>query len=446
MSNDDLSRRDLLRTSAVAAGATLLAARGVAHAQHEHHQPTPPPKPKPTPSPKRSPTPKPSPTPVGSTVVTPNGRSLPWRMVGGVKVFHLIAERVHHVFAPGLEAECWGYNGATSGPTIEAVEGDRVRFYVTNKLPEATSVHWHGVILPNGMDGVSGLTQKRIEPGETCRYEFTFTRPGTFMYHPHFDEMTQIALGMVGMIVVHPRRGRRADRDYALMLHEWKLDPGLRRPDPLAMSDFNLLTFNSVAFPATQPMVARVGDRVRIRLGNLGPMDHHPIHIHGHAFRVVETDGGPVPRAAQHPETSILVPVGAVRVIEFVADNPGDWPFHCHMTHHVMNQMGHASPNMVGADLRGVEVDRSVPGAMLMGSAGMGDMADMKMPAPANSIPMQGTPGPFGSIDMGGMFTMVKVRERLDGAGDPGWYRHPDGTVARPATNAELEADGIVVE
>jgi hypothetical protein len=195
-------------------------------------------------------------------------------------------------------------------------------------------------------------------------------------------------------------------------------------------------------------MVAQRGDRVRIRLGNLGPMDHHPIHIHGHAFRVVETDGGPVPRAAQRPETSILVPVGSVRVIELVADNPGDWPFHCHMTHHEMNQMGHAGPSTLGADLAGVDrqVARSVPGAMVMGTAGMGDMAEMQMPAPVNSIPMRGAPGPFGSIDMGGMFTMIKVRDRLDGAGDPGWYRHPDGTVARPATAAELEADGIVVE
>jgi FtsP/CotA-like multicopper oxidase with cupredoxin domain len=445
MTTDDPSRRNVLLGGAAVAGATLLAARSAAAQPHDHahHQPAPRP-----PAPPPAPRPRAAPRPPGSTVVTPNGRTLPWKTVGGVKVMHLTAQPIHHVFAPGLEAECWGYNGGTPGPTIEVVEGDRVRFYVTNRLPEPTSVHWHGVILPNGMDGVAGLTQKRIEVGETCRYQLTFDRPGTFMYHSHFDEMTQIALGMVGMIVVHPRRARRADRDYALMLHEWKLTPGARRPDPMAMNDFNLLTFNGVAFPATEPLVAQRGERVRIRLGNLGPMDHHPIHIHGHAFRVVETDGGPVPRGAQTPETSILVPVGSVRVIELVADNPGDWPFHCHMTHHVMNQMGHAGPSTLGADLRGVDmaIGRSVPGAMVMGTAGMGDMADMKMPVPTNSIPMQGTPGPFGSIDMGGMFTIIKVRERLTGTGDPGWYRHPEGTVARPATAAELQADGIVVE
>src|SRR5204862_2577327 len=120
-------------------------------------------------------------------VVTPNGATLPWKLVDGVKVFHLIAEEVDHEFAPGLMAKCWGYNGRTPGPTIEVVEGDRVRIFVTNKLGEPTSVHWHGIFLPNGMDGVAGLTQKAIEPGETYKYEFTLRQHGTHMYHPHFD-------------------------------------------------------------------------------------------------------------------------------------------------------------------------------------------------------------------------------------------------------------------
>jgi FtsP/CotA-like multicopper oxidase with cupredoxin domain len=152
----------------------------------------------------------------------PNGRTLAWESRGGVKIFHLIAEPVKHQFAPGLDVEAWGYNGGTPGPLIEALEGDRVRIYVTNKLPEPTTVHWHGVFVPNGMDGVGGLTQNYIKPGKTFKYEFTFGKPGTFMYHPHFDEMTQIALGMVGMIVVHPRERAetRRVRDYSLMLHE----------------------------------------------------------------------------------------------------------------------------------------------------------------------------------------------------------------------------------
>ena len=377
-------------------------------------------------------------------VVMPNGSTLPFETKAGVKIFHLVAEPVKHVIAGGLEIEAWGYNGSTPGPLIECVEGDKLRIYVTNKLPEPTSVHWHGVLLPNGMDGVAGLTQKSIGKGETYRYEFTMKHAGTFMYHPHFDEMTQIALGMVGMIVVHPRRrdGRRV-RDYSLMAHEWMIPIGARRPDPLAMSDFNVLTFNSKAFPATEPLVAELGDLVRIRLGNLGPMDHHPIHLHGHTFEVAETDGGPVPRSARRRETSVLVPVGAVRVIEFVADNPGDWPFHCHMTHHVMNQMGHATPNLIGIDTKGLDakITRVVPGYMTMGATGMGEMHEM--PRPQNSISMVGGAGPFGRIDMGGMFTIMKVRKQLAGGEDPGWYDHPAGTIAIKATPGELARDGI---
>jgi FtsP/CotA-like multicopper oxidase with cupredoxin domain len=377
-------------------------------------------------------------------VVMPNGSTLPFEKKGGVKVFHLTAEPVSHTIATGLDIEAWGYNGSTPGPMIECVEGDTLRIYVTNKLPEPTSVHWHGVILPAGMDGVAGLTQKAIPVGKTFKYEFTMKKAGTFMYHPHFDEMTQIALGMVGMIVVHPKRrdGRRV-RDYSLMAHEWMIPIGARRPDPMAMSDFNVLTFNSKAFPSTEPLVAELGDLVRIRLGNLGPMDHHPIHLHGHAFEVVETDGGPIPKERRVPETTTLVPVGAVRVIEFVADNPGDWAFHCHMTHHVMNQMGHDVPNLIGADTRGLDarVGRVVPGYMTMGATGMGEMHKMELPD--NSISMLGGEGPFGLIDMGGMFTILKVRKQLTGDTDPGWYDHPAGTVAGEASAADLARDGI---
>src|SRR5215208_5905037 len=156
-------------------------------------------------------------------VITPDGTSLPYRMENGVKVFHLIAEPVKREFASGLVVNCFGYNGMTPGPTIEAFEGDRVRIYVTNRLPEGTSVHWHGMILPNGMDGVSGLTQPKIAPGETFAYEYTLKQTGSLMYHPHFDEMVQIAMGMHGFFIIHPRdeQVRRVDRDFAIFLNEW---------------------------------------------------------------------------------------------------------------------------------------------------------------------------------------------------------------------------------
>lgn len=384
-------------------------------------------------------------------VVTPNGAALPWKIVDGVKVYHLVAEEVEHEFAPGLKAHCWGYNGGVHGPTIEAVEGDHVRIYVTNKLPAATTVHWHAVFVPNGMDGVGGLTQRVIRPGETFKYEYTFRQHGTFMYHSHHDEMTQMALGLLGMIVVHPRRPNanyRVDRDFVILLSEWKMTPGVLRPDPNEMSEFNVLTMNAKVFPATQPLVCKTGDRVRIRLGNLSAMDHHPIHIHGHFFKIVATDGGQIPVEGQWPETTVLVPVGSTRDIELITDAPGDWALHCHMTHHVMNQMGHGFGNVIG--MKGGKLDRRVghllPGYMTMGQTGMAEMGEMGMPVPKNSIPMVGAKGPFDYITMGGMFTIVRVRDKLESyEKDPGWYQHPTGTTASVADAAELARDSIKV-
>ena len=383
-------------------------------------------------------------------VITPNGSTLPWKVVDGVKVYHLIAEPVRHEIAPGLVADCWGFNGQVHGPTIEAVEGDRVRIYVTNRLPAPTAIHWHGILLPNGMDGVGGLNQKVIQPGETFKYEFSLRQHGTHMYHSHHDEMTQMALGMLGLIVIHPRNptGPRPDRDFAFMLSEWKIAPGTSRPDPNEMNDFNIFTFNAKAFPGTAPLVAKLGERVRIRLANANAMSHHPIHLHGYQFKLTETDGGQIPESAQWPETSVLTPIGTTRTFDFVADAPGDWALHCHMTHHVMNQMGHGIPNLVGIDPGDLDkkLRKVIPGYMTMGQTVMGDMGDMGMKNPPNSIPMVGAPGPFDYITMGGLFTIFKVREGITNYDDPGWYQHPPGTVANVASADELRKDGVNVE
>jgi FtsP/CotA-like multicopper oxidase with cupredoxin domain len=378
-------------------------------------------------------------------VITPNGSTLPYKLVGGIKVFHLVAAEVDHEFAPGLRAYCWGFNGQVHGPTIEAVEGDQLRIYVTNKLPESTSIHWHGVLVPSGMDGVAGLSQKTIEPGETYKYEFKLRQHGTYMYHSHSDDMVQIALGMMGMFIIHPRTptGPKADRDFVLMSSEWRIDVGTRRPVPIEMTDFNVLTFNGRSFPGTAPLVAKYGDRVRIRFGNLSPMEHHPIHLHGFYWKITEMDGLQVPETAQQPGSTVLVAVGQTRTVEFIADNPGDWAMHCHMTHHTMNQMGHKAPNLIG--VRSSKLDKKVskllPGYMAMGESGMADMGEMGMPVPRNSIPMVGAPGKHDYIDMGGMFTIVKVRENLTSYDDPGWYENPPGTLASLASNEELQRD-----
>jgi manganese oxidase len=386
-------------------------------------------------------------------VVVPTGYTLPFKIVDGVKVFHLIAEEVEHYFDSGLRAQCWAYNGYVNSTMIEAVEGERVRIYVTNRMPIATSVHWHGIYLPNGMDGVGGLTQPHIKPGETAKYEWTLRQYGTFMFHAHHDEMTQMGMGLIGMFIIHPRNPApeyRVDRDFVIMLSEWAIKAGTARPNTLEMSDFNILTMNGKVFPSTGPLVCKTGDKVRIRLGNLGAMDHHPIHIHGYYFRITATDGEDIPLSAQWPETTVLVAVGQTRTIEFIADAPGDWAFHCHMTHHVMNQMGHDFPNMVGMNPGDLDekVRPLLPTYMTMGHTGMdmGRMAEV-MPMPPNSIPMKGATGPFGDyISMGGMFTIVKVRDRLQSYDqDPGWYKHPPGTIALKASAEELARDGIDV-
>jgi len=368
-------------------------------------------------------------------VVTLNGWSLPWRMNNGVKEFHLVAEPVVRELAPGMKANLWGYNGQSPGPTIEVVEGDRVRIFVTNKLPEHTSVHWHGQRLPNGMDGVTGLTQPGIQPGKTFVYEFIAKRPGTFMYHPHADEMTQMAMGMMGFWVTHPKNPNfmKVDRDFVFLLNNYDIDPGSFTPKVNTMLDFNLFTFNSRVFPGIDPLVVRQNDKVRIRIGNL-TMTNHPMHIHGHEFVVTGTDGGWVPPAARWPEVTADIAVGQMRAIEFEATEAGDWAFHCHKSHHTMNAMGHNVPNMIGVDHRGVaeKINKLVPDYMVMGDRGMADMGTMEMPLPDNTLPMMSGQGPFGGVEMGGMFTVVKVRkdQKPGDYKDPGWYRHPAGTLA----------------
>lgn len=367
-------------------------------------------------------------------VATLNGWSLPWRMNNGVKEFHLVAEPVVREFAPGMKANLWGYNGSSPGPTIEAVEGDRVRIFVTNKLPEHTTVHWHGIMLPSGMDGVGGLTQPHIPPGKTFVYEYTLLRSGTHMYHPHADEMVQMAMGMMGMFIIHPKdqRQMRVDRDFVFLLAAYDIEPGAATPKTAEMTDFNLWTFNSRVFPGIDPIVARTGDRVRVRVGNL-TMTNHPIHMHGPHFTVTGTDGGWVPPAARWPEVTTDVAVGQMRAFEFDAV-AGDWAIHCHKSHHTMNAMGHDVPNMIGVDHRGVaeRITKLVPDYMLMGERGMADMGAMEMPLPDNTLPMMTGQGPFGPMEMGGMFTAVKVRDDVKPGvyKDPGWYKHPQGTVA----------------
>src|SRR6266853_3854764 len=280
-------------------------------------------------------------------VETPDVSQLPWRMDGNVKEFHLTAEPVKQEIFPGRIVDLWGYNGSAPGPTIQVNQGDRVRIIVDNHLPEATSMHWHGFDIPNDMDGSPGSSQDPIAPGGRFVYEFTLHQAGTFFYHSHMA--MQEMMGMIGAFIMHPRKAYDplVDKDFAIILQEFAILPNNPIPNSMNM-EFNWLPFNGKAGPATTPLIVRLNDRVRLRFINLG-MDHHPIHLHGHTFVVTGTEGGRQPKTTWGPKNTVLVGVGEAADVEFVANNPGDWMVHCHLPHHMMNQMS----SVVGPMTRG---------------------------------------------------------------------------------------------
>ncbi len=333
----DNSRRNFLRrASMLGAAGAMTAGSKTAHAQHEGHgtQHAPPTQ--------RQAPPKTDDRSIISAgsnvpVQVPDIPRLRWTMEGNVKVFHLVPEVVKWQLIPGKEIIGWGYNGSVPGPTIEVNEGDRVRIHVTNRLPEGTSMHWHGLEVPPAMDGVPFLNQPMIEPGQTFTYEFSIHQNGTFFYHSHMA--MQEMMGMIGFFIVHPKRAHapKVDKDFGLILQEWALLPNNPIPNTLAM-EFNWLTINGRAGPHSTPMIVKQGERVRIRMVNLG-MDHHPMHIHGNQFYVTGTEGGRIPETAWYPGNTVLVGVAQARDIEFDAVFVGDWMLHCHLPHHMMNQM-----------------------------------------------------------------------------------------------------------
>ncbi len=373
-----------------AAGAATAA---TAYAQHEH----------PTAAPAARVPPPAGPVPpdkLGPGVVrvaTPDVSDMPWRLEDGVKVFEIAAEHVRTEFIPGRIVDAWGFNGSVPGPTIQVNEGDRVRLIVENRLPEGFSMHWHGLEIPNEMDGMPGISQDLIAPGGKFVYEFTLHQNGTFFYHSHMA--MQEMMGLIGMFVIHPRRAHapQVDRDYAIVMQEWAILPNNTIPNTLAM-EFNWLTFNGKAGPAMTPLLCKIGERVRIRLVNLG-MDHHPIHLHGHQFYVTGSEGGRYRSPADEPGNTVLVGVAQARDIEFVANNPGDWHLHCHLPHHMMNQMASmVGPMTSGGGMRpgGMTSGMGIAtGGALSDSAGpafgrtLGTGADAERPAPNMSLGAQ---------------------------------------------------------
>jgi FtsP/CotA-like multicopper oxidase with cupredoxin domain len=271
-------------------------------------------------------------------LVTPDLPMLPWKLVNGAKEFHLVAQHTRREFLPGAWMDVWGYNDSMPGPTIEAVEGDRVRIVLHNELPESTILHCHGLELPNRFDGVHGVTQEAIKPGHSFAYEFTLHQNGTYFYHSHGP--MQEGLGMAGLFIIYPREAYQpvVDHDFALLIQEWAILPQSTIPNVTSM-EFNWFTLNGRSAPYTTPLVVRLGSRVRLRFVNMSSIDHHPMHLHGHTFWVTGTEAGRIPETAWVPSNNVLVAVAQAREVEFIANNPGDWVLHCHMFHHMMNHM-----------------------------------------------------------------------------------------------------------
>ncbi|MDY3367951.1 copper oxidase [Zhenhengia yiwuensis] len=280
-------------------------------------------------------------------VITPGIKDLPYTYDEGIKYFTLIAEEIVWELVDGIFVKAWGYNGSTPGPTIRVFPGDRVCIRVINHLPERTSVHWHGLEVPNIMDGVPPIEPSPyIEPGEYFDYTFTINNPpGTYMYHSHVNVSIQDNAGLLGGLIVEDLRmqNRKKYKDYLCLLQEWAIG-ALPWGDltkgtydlTFVKPEFNFFTINGKCYPDTKPLPVEYGDTVRVRFGNI-QMHHHPMHLHGHQFRVVGADGFPIARDTQIYKNTILVASGETWDIRFLANNEGIWPFHCHMPHHVTN-------------------------------------------------------------------------------------------------------------
>jgi FtsP/CotA-like multicopper oxidase with cupredoxin domain len=270
-------------------------------------------------------------------MLTPDVPDLPHELDGATKVFCLRAEPVQRKIVPFKIIDTWGYNGSCPGPTIQIQQGDHVRIIFENKLPESTSVHWHGLEVPIEQDGVPYISQKPIPPGEKHIYEFTVHQEGTFFYHAH--SAMQEMIGQIGLFIAHPKTPYHphVDHDFGIILQEWAVLSANTVPNTAGM-EFNWLTFNGVSGPAITPMIVRLGSRVRLRIVNLG-MDHHPTHLHGNQFVLTGTEGGRAPESTWYPMNTVLVGVAQARVVEFDAKFPGSWMLHCHLPHHMMNSM-----------------------------------------------------------------------------------------------------------
>jgi FtsP/CotA-like multicopper oxidase with cupredoxin domain/uncharacterized membrane protein len=263
------------------------------------------------------------------------------RVEAGVKVYDLETSVIQWHILPHERVMAYAFNRQVPGPRITVTEGDRVRFNVTNRLPEPTTVHWHGLVVPNAMDGPAEITQSPIPPGGSFSYQFTVRQAGTFFYHSHSEVDRQQALGLYGALIVqpkHPSRAPQADRELLVQLQEWNEREGYTFPAmPMEGTLPNFFTINGKAYPATETVHLRVGQRLLVRFIGSSSAFIHPMHIHGGPFEVVATDGVTLPESARYEKDTVNVGPGERYDVVWTAREPGKWLLHCHINHHVTN-------------------------------------------------------------------------------------------------------------
>jgi FtsP/CotA-like multicopper oxidase with cupredoxin domain len=268
-------------------------------------------------------------------------RTLEPKLEGGVKVFDLTASVIRWNILPDVTVEAYAYNGQVPGPRIRVTEGDRVRIRVKNDLPEPTTVHWHGLILPNEMDGPANITQPPIPPGGEYTYEFTTEQAGTFFYHTHANADRQQALGLYGALIIDPKvpsPGTQADLEYVILMQEWLVREGLTYPAMLMEGTLpNFFTFNGKAYPATDTVKMKVGQTIKLRFIGSNNNFIHPLHVHGGPFTVVARDAETLAPDARFQADTVNVGPGQRYDVIWKARRPGKWLVHCHIAHHTTN-------------------------------------------------------------------------------------------------------------
>jgi hypothetical protein len=263
------------------------------------------------------------------------------RVENGVKIFDLETSVVRWQILPDVHVDAFAFNGQVPGPRLHFRQGDRVQINVTNKLPATTTVHWHGLVLPNVMDGAARVTQKPIASGELYRYEFTAVQSGTYFYHSHDHVDRQQALGLYGAMIIDPATPAddlKADHEYTIMLQEWLVREGLTYPAmPMEGGTPNYFTINGRAYPATDTIEMKVGETLKVRFIGSSSGLIHPMHIHGGPFEVVARDGETLPPASRFKADTINVGPGQRYDVMWTARKPGKWMIHCHIAHHTTN-------------------------------------------------------------------------------------------------------------